>query len=78
MYSLLLDKERLLLLKFGDIDGNLFILLKGSNVDELNLRENEELEIIADGDGDGWLRARNSEGMIGMIPSNYIEILNSR
>ncbi|XP_062584278.1 uncharacterized protein LOC134246031 [Saccostrea cucullata] len=51
---------------------------QGSNVDELNLRENEELEIIADGDGDGWLRARNSEGLIGMIPSNYIEILGSR
>ena len=55
-----------------------FAPIQGSNVDELNLRENEELEIIADGDGDGWLRARNSEGMIGMIPSNYIEILDSR
>lgn len=47
-------------------------------MDELNLRENEELEIIVDGDGDGWLRARNLEGMIGMIFFNYIEILNLR
>ncbi|KAK3577241.1 hypothetical protein CHS0354_030521 [Potamilus streckersoni] len=44
-----------------------------SNPDELNMQVNEELEIIGDGDGDGWLRAKNSSGQIGYIPENYIE-----
>ncbi|KAL3880913.1 hypothetical protein ACJMK2_033116 [Sinanodonta woodiana] len=44
-----------------------------SNPDELNMQMNEELEIIGDGDGDGWLRAKNSSGQIGYIPENYIE-----
>lgn len=46
------------------------------NEDELNLFENEELEIIADGEGDGWVKARNSQGVVGFIPENYILILD--
>ncbi|XP_053400156.1 F-BAR and double SH3 domains protein 2-like isoform X2 [Mercenaria mercenaria] len=42
------------------------------NADELDMAENEELEIIANGDGDGWVRAKNSAGLIGFIPENYI------
>ena len=32
------------------------VFLQGGNSDELNLREQEQLEVIADGDGDGWVR----------------------
>ncbi len=31
-------------------------LLQGSNPDELSLKEGELIELIADGDGDGWVR----------------------
>ncbi|XP_069131406.1 F-BAR and double SH3 domains protein 2-like isoform X3 [Argopecten irradians] len=50
---------------------------QASNADELNLKENDILEIISDGDGDGWVRARNSEGKVGYIPQNYIEVLDN-
>ncbi|XP_052794395.1 F-BAR and double SH3 domains protein 2-like isoform X3 [Mya arenaria] len=43
-----------------------------SKPDELDMEENEELEIVAAGDGDGWVRAKNSNGVIGFIPENYI------
>ena len=32
-------------------------MLQSSNADELSLTENEMLEVIADGDGDGWIKA---------------------
>ena len=48
---------------------------QGSNEDELGMTENEELEIIADGDGDGWVRARNLDGRVGYIPQNYVDII---
>lgn len=32
--------------------------LQASNADELNLKENEYLELVGDGDGDGWVRVR--------------------
>ncbi|OWF37271.1 F-BAR and double SH3 domains protein 2-like isoform X2 [Mizuhopecten yessoensis] len=47
---------------------------QASNADELDMNENDILEIISDGDGDGWLRARNSDGKVGYIPQNYIEV----
>ncbi|XP_033743742.1 F-BAR and double SH3 domains protein 2-like isoform X2 [Pecten maximus] len=50
---------------------------QASNADELNLTENDILEIISDGDGDGWVRARNSDGKIGYIPQNYVEVLEN-
>lgn len=36
--------------------------------------ENEQLEVIEEGDGDGWLRARNYRGEEGYVPHNYLDI----
>lgn len=44
------------------------------NPDELTIVENEQLEVIGDGDGDGWLRARNYRGEEGYIPHNYLDV----
>lgn len=49
-------------------------MFQASNADELDMKENEFLEIISDGDGDGWVRARNSDGKVGYIPQNYIDV----
>nr|XP_045612891.1 protein nervous wreck-like [Procambarus clarkii] len=43
------------------------------NPDELTIVENEELEVMGEGDGDGWVQARNYKGEVGFIPQNYIE-----
>ncbi|XP_050733609.1 protein nervous wreck-like isoform X14 [Eriocheir sinensis] len=47
------------------------------NPDELSIVENEELELMAEGDGDGWVQARNYKGEVGYIPQNYIEMEDS-
>lgn len=44
------------------------------NPDELTIIENEQLEVIGDGDGDGWLRARNYRGEEGYVPHNYLDV----
>uniref|UniRef100_A0A8D8YCV8 F-BAR and double SH3 domains protein 2 n=1 Tax=Cacopsylla melanoneura TaxID=428564 RepID=A0A8D8YCV8_9HEMI len=44
------------------------------NPDELSIVENEQLEVIGDGDGDGWLRARNYKGEEGFVPHNYLDV----
>lgn len=44
------------------------------NPDELSIVENEQLEVIGDGDGDGWLRARNYRGEEGYVPHNYLDV----
>lgn len=44
------------------------------NPDELTIVENEQLEVIGDGDGDGWLRARNYRGEEGFVPHNYLDV----
>ncbi|XP_069952893.1 protein nervous wreck isoform X5 [Cherax quadricarinatus] len=44
------------------------------NPDELTIVENEELEVMGEGDGDGWVQARNYKGEVGFIPQNYIEM----
>ena len=36
--------------------------------------ENEQLEIVTSGEGDGWVKARNYQGQEGYIPENYVEI----
>jgi hypothetical protein len=46
------------------------------NADELSIEEDEMLEIIGAGDGDGWLKARNSAGYEGLVPENYIRVWN--
>ena len=47
--------------------------MQADNPDELSIVENEQLEIISEGDGDGWLRARNYRGEEGYVPYNYLE-----
>ncbi|KAL5013058.1 hypothetical protein ScPMuIL_011609 [Solemya velum] len=47
---------------------------QANNHDELSMGENEELEIVADGDGDGWVKAKNSDGDTGYIPETYVQI----
>ncbi|XP_014262309.1 F-BAR and double SH3 domains protein 2 isoform X2 [Cimex lectularius] len=44
------------------------------NPDELSIVENEQLEVVGDGDGDGWLRARNYKGEEGYVPHNYLDV----
>ncbi|CAK1554607.1 unnamed protein product [Leptosia nina] len=44
------------------------------NPDELSIIENEQLEVVGEGDGDGWLRARNYRGEEGYVPHNYLDI----
>ncbi|KAF0300791.1 F-BAR and double SH3 domains protein 2 [Amphibalanus amphitrite] len=47
---------------------------EAQNPDELTIVENEPLEITSEGDGDGWVRARNQNGDEGLIPHNYVEV----
>jgi F-BAR and double SH3 domains protein len=49
-------------------------LSQAQNPDELTIVENEQLEVIGDGDGDGWLRARNYRGEEGFVPHNYLDV----
>ncbi|XP_063699365.1 protein nervous wreck isoform X2 [Culicoides brevitarsis] len=44
------------------------------NPDELTIVENEQLEVVGEGDGDGWLRARNYRGEEGFVPHNYLDV----
>ncbi|XP_022909284.1 protein nervous wreck isoform X2 [Onthophagus taurus] len=44
------------------------------NPDELTIVENEQLEVVGEGDGDGWLRARNYRGEEGYVPHNYLDV----
>lgn len=37
---------------------------QAQNPDELSIVENEELELMAEGDGDGWVQARNYKGEV--------------
>ncbi|ESO99967.1 hypothetical protein LOTGIDRAFT_113008 [Lottia gigantea] len=48
-----------------------------SNYDELTIQADEELELVANGDGDGWVKARNKEGKSGYIPENYVDVNNT-
>lgn len=51
-----------------------YFLLQAQNPDELTIVENEQLEVIGEGDGDGWLRARNYRGEEGFVPHNYLDV----
>ena len=50
---------------------------QASNADELNLREGEQLELIGDGDGDGWVRVRKLPTIcapcLGSTPHYHVE-----
>jgi len=40
----------------------------------LTILENEHLDLLGEGDGDGWVRARNYKGEEGYVPQNYVEV----
>lgn len=48
--------------------------MQAQNPDELTIVENEQLEVVGEGDGDGWLCARNYRGEEGFVPSNYLDV----
>ncbi|XP_054929352.1 F-BAR and double SH3 domains protein 2 isoform X2 [Dermacentor andersoni] len=51
---------------------------EAANPDELSFVEQEEMEIVSEGDGDGWIKARNYKGEEGYIPQNYVEVAESQ
>ncbi|CAN7940931.1 unnamed protein product, partial [Ixodes pacificus] len=55
-----------------------FFFSQAANPDELSFVEQEEMEIISEGDGDGWIKARNYKGEEGFIPQNYVEIVDAQ
>lgn len=40
----------------------------------MSIVESEQLEVVGEGDGDGWLRARNYRGEEGYVPQNYLDV----
>ncbi|XP_076360074.1 F-BAR and double SH3 domains protein 2-like isoform X2 [Tachypleus tridentatus] len=51
---------------------------EAANPDELSFVEQEELWIVGEGDGDGWVKARNCKDEEGYIPQNYVEIVDGQ
>lgn len=51
-----------------------YVSFQAQNPDELTIVENEQLEVVGEGDGDGWLRARNYRGEEGYVPHNYLDV----
>lgn len=49
-------------------------MLQAQNPDELTIVESEQLEVVGEGDGDGWLKARNYRGEEGYVPHNYLDM----
>ena len=45
--------------------------------DELEIRTDDELEVLEWDDGDGWTRGRNSSGHEGYFPQSYVKASNS-
>jgi F-BAR and double SH3 domains protein len=60
--------------KLLDFFSNFKFPKKAQNPDELSIVESEQLEVVGDGDGDGWLRARNYKGEEGFVPHNYLDV----
>ena len=48
------------------------------NPDELNMIDQEELELIGEGDDEGWVKARNYKGEVGYVPRSYLEIIGGK
>ena len=45
------------------------------NPEKLNLNDQEELELIGEGDDEGWVKARNYKGEVGYVPRSYLEVI---
>lgn len=52
----------------------IIIRYQAQNPDELSIVESEQLDVVGEGDGDGWLRARNYRGEEGFVPQNYLDV----
>lgn len=52
----------------------MILCFQAQHPDELSIVESEQLEVIGEGDGDGWLRARNYKGQEGFVPHNYLDV----
>lgn len=52
----------------------IILWFQAQHPDELSIIESEQLEVIGEGDGDGWLRARNYKGQEGFVPHNYLDV----
>ncbi|KAL8573231.1 hypothetical protein ACOMHN_006643 [Nucella lapillus] len=47
---------------------------EATNYDELTIKQHEALTLVANGDGEGWVKATNSSGQTGYIPENYVDL----
>lgn len=47
---------------------------QGTQADELSISQDEELDIIEDGDMEDWVKARNKAGQVGYVPEKYLSI----
>ncbi|XP_028832602.1 sorting nexin-9a [Denticeps clupeoides] len=52
-----------------------FLAEPGNN--ELSVREGEIITIINQNVGGGWIEAENSAGVVGLVPEDYVELVNS-
>ncbi|KAL2098709.1 hypothetical protein ACEWY4_005189 [Coilia grayii] len=52
-----------------------FIAEPGNN--ELSVREGETITILNQNVGGGWIEAQNSNGDVGLVPEDYIEVNSS-
>ena len=48
------------------------------NPDELNMIDQEELELVGEGDDEGWVKAKNYKGEVGYVPRSYLEIIGTK
>ena len=45
--------------------------------DELNIKEGEVLDIVEISTHQGWWKARNRKGDIGLVPDNFVKLLST-
>ena len=45
------------------------------NPDELDMVNHEELELLGEGEDEGWVRVRNYKGDEGFVPKSYLELM---
>ena len=47
---------------------------RAENPDELSMVAQEEVELVGEGDDEGWVRVRNYKGELGYVPRSYLEV----